>query len=298
MNQNMNVNIFMRISGIIYIVFLLLFFSCTGKKQHEQEWIPLLDKDLSKWETYLSYEMKNGYDGTAPVDANGDTIRPIGYNNNYKNVFTIITEDNTPVLKISGELYGCLFTKESYKNYHLKLKMRWGNKKWEPRLNEPFDSGLLYHSQGECGSDYWRTWMMSHEFQLIENGCGDYWCIGDTRMDVKARQNSGKFIFDKQKPVVSIGAGTVNGNYCSIDKANEKPNGEWNQIELICYEDKSLHIVNGEVVMALSNLSYKDGEDIKPLVEGQIQLQSEAAEVFFKDIEIKFIDQLPAKLQF
>ena len=72
---------------------------------------------------------------------------PAGYN-----VFTVIEEENKPVLKISGEIYGCLFTKEEYSNYHLSLKVKWGDKKWEPRKKLLKDSGILYHSIGSLGA--------------------------------------------------------------------------------------------------------------------------------------------------
>jgi Domain of Unknown Function (DUF1080). len=85
-------------------------------------------------------------------------------------MYLVIQDGDEPILKVSGEVYGCVFTKESYRNYHLRLKMKWGTQKWEPRLNKSLDSGILYHSIGECGADYWRTWMTSHEFQLIETG--------------------------------------------------------------------------------------------------------------------------------
>lgn len=47
--------------------------------------------------------------------------------------------------------------------------------------------------------------------------------------------------------------------------------------------------------MALTNSSYKDGSGRKPLTHGKIQLQSEAAEVFYKDIQIQNITAIPAK---
>ncbi len=300
MNRKLITNIF--IFGLAVIA--LYFISCVSKKQDSDNWEQLLDKDLSKWDMYLSYEIKNGYDGKVPVDANGDTIQPVGYNNNYKNVFSVTEEDNEPVLKVSGEVYGCVFTKASYRNYHLKAKMKWGgDKKWEPRLEKDMDSGILYHSQGECGMDYWRTWMLSHEFQLIQNGnegsSGDYWCIGNTYVKVRAEKDPVKATFNPDAPPIPLGAGTVNGHYCAAIKPDEKAHGEWNDIELICYEGKSLHIVNGKVVMALSDLSYVEKDVLIPLDEGKIQLQSEAAEVFYKDIRIKNIDKMPdAYLQY
>ena len=75
----------------------------------------------------------------------------------------------------------------------------------------------------------------------------------------------------------------------------ENKMGEWNTVELICFNDKSLHIVNGEVVMALSNSRYSDSGVEKPLIKGKIQIQSEAAEAYYKDIVISSIDKLPVE---
>src|SRR5687767_11260372 len=89
------------------------------------DWENLLDKDLRKWEMYLSYRHKPGYNGQVPKDADGVPIEPIGYNKNTANVFSVTAENGEPVLRISGEIYGCVFTKQEYQNYHLKLKVKW-----------------------------------------------------------------------------------------------------------------------------------------------------------------------------
>ena len=49
--------------------------------------------------------------------------------------------------------------------------------------------------------------------------------------------------------------------------------------------------------MVLQNSRYFDGEKFQPLVEGKIQLQSEAGEVFYKDIKIKPINKMPAEFE-
>jgi hypothetical protein len=41
-----------------------------------------------------------------------------------------------------------IFTKQDFANYHLKLKFRWGAKKWVPRLDELKDSGLTVSLAG------------------------------------------------------------------------------------------------------------------------------------------------------
>ncbi len=194
-------------------------------------------------------------------------------------------------MKVDGDLYGCIYTKQEFKNYHLKLKVKWGDKKFLPRLNQPKDSGILYHSLGEAGADTWHSWMLSQEFQIQENSMGDYWAQVTSMADIRAI-NDGKFKFDNRGDKVTIGGGTGNGSFCRSGSNVERKN-QWNDIELITYGDKSLQIVNGVVVMALSNMRYKIGDEVLPLTKGKIQLQSEAAEVYYKDIRIKQIDGIP-----
>lgn len=275
------------------IIFLILF---TGANCPESKWISLLDSNLSKWEMYLSFPHKDDYKGQAPVNDAGELLKPIGYNKNVSNVFSVVEENGEPILKISGEIYGCVYTKESFENYHLKLKVKWGSKKWVPRLNEAKDSGILYHSLGECGVDYWRSWMLSQEFQIIEESMGDYWCIANSKINIKAiKENDNRpYTYNTKGTLTAFGEGTTAGNFCKAGSNNEVTGNNWNELELITYGDKSLHIVNGKVVMALSNSSYMDGT-LKPLTKGRIQLQSEAAEVFFKDIMIKPITKLPSE---
>jgi hypothetical protein len=54
-----------------------------------------------------------------------------------------------------------------------------------------------------------------------------------------------------------------------------------------------VHVVNGNVVMALKNSRYKDGDHFLPMTSGKLQLQSEAAEVFYRNIEIRPIPAMP-----
>ena len=50
------------------------------------------------------------------------------------------------------------------------------------------------------------------------------------------------------------------------------------------------HVVNGKVVLALENALSKDGEKLD---KGQLQIQSEAAEGFVKDVCIRPIKKFP-----
>ena len=258
-------------------------------------WTNLLDRNLSQWEMYLSYKHQNGYNGQQPKDENGHIIEPVGYNKNENNVFTVMEENGEPVLHISGEIYGCVFTKQEFENYHLVLKVKWGNKKWEPRMDKLKDSGLLYHSVGACGVDYWRSWMLSQEFQIMEGHMGDFWGIANSAIDVRAFLPEGMMntVASEKQTFLPIGPGTGRDGFCLRSADYESPAGEWTTLELICFGDKSLHLVNGQVVMVLQHSRYITNEQATPLTKGKIQLQSEAAEVYFKDIKIKPINALP-----
>jgi len=262
--------------------------------QPNDEWTPLLDKNLSKWNIYQSFRHKLGYKGEAPKDENGNLIKPVGYNVNEGNEFSTIEQNGELLLKVDGDIYGCLFTKQDYGNYDLKLKVRWGAHKYVPRVDEVKDSGLLYHGQGECGAEYWRTWMLSQEFQICEGGMGDYWSQAGSRADVKARKDGVNYFFDNNGPLTAFGSGTGNGGFCHAGADMERK-GDWNDLELITYGDKAIRIVNGQVVMALSNSRFVVNGLEKPLVKGKLQLQSECAEVYYKDIMIKPITGIPAK---
>ncbi|TRX39447.1 3-keto-disaccharide hydrolase [Flavobacterium restrictum] len=282
-----------------FLAAFLLYSAVTSTAQTTKNkgWISLLDSNLSQWDMYLSYKHQDGYTGKIPVDASGKPIEPIGYNKKEGSVFTIINENNTPVLKVSGEYYGCVFTKNSYRNYRLKLKVKWGTKKWEPRTTKLLDAGVLYHSQGPAGVDYWRAWMLSQEFQLMEGHFGDYWNIANAAIDIKAYDSEGVMsaIANEKQPFLSFGTHTERTGYCTRKENYENPMGEWTAIELVCFEGKSLHIVNGHVVMVLQNSRFWDGNQFNPLLEGKIQLQSEAGEVYYKEVMLQPITALPTE---
>ncbi len=279
----------------VFLFCLLLAISSFAQKSVTGGWKPLLDKTLSQWDMYLSYRHKADYNGAMPVNDKGDTLQPIGYNKNEANVFTVMEENGKPVVKVSGEIYGCIFTKQEYENYHLKLKVRWGKKKWPPRTDKLKDAGVIYHSQGACGADYWRAWMLGQEFQIMEGHMGDYWSIAKAAIDIKAFLPEGSMnaIASERQPFLSVGAQTGNTGFCMRSTDYETINGGYTALELICFNGKSIHIVNGKVVMVLANSRYWDGKACQPLTKGKIQLQSEAAEVYYKEVLIKECKEVP-----
>ena len=273
------------------LIYIFILFGSSSQKENSK-WTNLLDKNLSQWDSYLSFPFTSMNIQGPPVDDNGDTLKPIGLNKDPKQVFTMLEENGEDVLRISGEIYGCIATKKEFENYHFSFQVKWGEKKWPPRLNEYRDSGICYHSVGDFGVDYWLSWMQSQELQIGEGWFGDYWSIAGSRMDIRASKPEGQdaYQFDPSAPLKND---RNSSSYCMRINDFEKPFGEWNTVELICFGDKSIYIINGHVAMALENSRMiKDGKEV-PLTKGKIQIQSEAAEVYYKNIKIRQIDHLP-----
>lgn len=287
------------IKRYLFLYVMGLSISAIGFGQNENDWISLLDEDLSQWENYLSYRYPEGYNGEIPKDGEGKDIKPIGLNKDEFGVFSMTEDQGQPVLRISGEIYGCVATKSEFENYHLKLQVKWGELLWHPRKKLLKDSGILYHSIGPHGAESWRSWMLSQEFQVMQGHMGDFWSQANSAIDIRAYlpEYIMNPVADQSQPFLALGRGEEIPGYCMRSANFEKSHGEWNELELICFENKSLHIVNGEVVMILKNSRYVEEGQKVPMNKGKIQLQSEAAEVFYKNIKIKKLDALPKKYQ-
>lgn len=278
----------------------LLFPLCSlaAPKSGPDGWIDLLDERFSQWDVYLSYPgdvIASVVAGTAPK-----SLKPIGLNKDDKGVFSIVEEGGKPVLRITGEIYGAAATKQEFDNFHFKAKFKWGERKWEPRLTELKDSGILYFSVGEFGVDYWHSWMESQELQIIEGGIGDYWTIAGSQVDIPAHKPAGSdlYHYSPHAPRLHFAAGGADekavANHCRRGEDREIPNA-WNEVELICHEGNCVHIANGGVVMTLSNSRHIVDGKLVPLKRGKLQIQSEAAEVFYKDVLVRPISAMPAE---
>ena len=262
----------------------------TGRAQSSNGgWIPLFNgKDLSDWDTYLA----------PPADSNGNRIsdKPVGLNHDPKHVFTVVTDGKEKVIRISGEGTGAVITKKSYSDYHLQLMFRWGVLQWGVKKNKKKDSGVLYHSVGPYGADG-DAWMRSHEFQVQEGDVGDYWgCAGGIAKIPAVEKSDTEYVYDPGGVLYTFATGNVVGRHCCKRGDAEHPTGEWNTLDLYCHGDTSVHVVNGRVMMVLYHLAQSDSGKVSPLTRGRIQLQSEGAEVFYKQIKIRPISQIPVDL--
>ncbi|MGH7494411.1 MAG: 3-keto-disaccharide hydrolase [bacterium] len=238
--------------------------------ENEPKWTSLFNgKDLSGWDTFLSYVPESG------------AKEILGVNKDPEGVFSVVDGS----IRISDKIWGALTSKEEFENYHLRFQFKWGEKKWPPREKAKRDSGVLYHCVGPHGaqSDHW---MRSHETQVQEGDCGDYHSLDGARMDLAVASVE---LDGKPELQYKPGAAIIRGVKQRVVKLQdfEKPYGQWNTLEVIARGDSMTHIVNGEVVLhATHSRQMIDGKEA-PLARGKIQIQSEGAEVFYRNIEIK-----------
>ena len=178
-----------------------------------------------------------------------------GKNNDPEKVFIV----ENGLLHISGKEFGYICTERIFKDFHLAVEFKWGEKKFPPR-----DADTTKRDNGICfyvpinEKDF--VWPKSIECQIQEGDVGDFWMIDSTT-------------------VVIDGKRTEPNNFTRVKKKKdgEKPNGEWNLVDVIVHKGHITYKVNGIVVNMAESPS---------LNEGKIIIQSEGAEIYYRKIEI------------
>jgi hypothetical protein len=217
-------------------------------------------------------------------------------------VFSVVDQvDGAPAIRISGQFFGGLTTKQRFANYRLVAEFRWGLITWGARTNATKDSGFLLHCSGRDGNYFSKSfngpWMRSYEFQIIEGGVGDLLVLGGYEPDgtvqkyyataTVVKDRDGEPCWDAKGTAQTFETGRVNWWGRDPDWADklgyrgrqdvESPAGEWTHIEAVCAGDTLDYFVNGKRVNQVTHLSHKSGRLI---------IQSEGAEIFFRRIEL------------
>jgi len=255
---------------------------------YSQKQILFNGRNLEGWDTFIGPV----YD---TLKKSFDTLKVSGLNNDRNKVFSVVYEDGQGALRVSGENFGGISTTSEYKNYHLQLQFKWGKKKSPPRQKEKRDSGLLYHAVGPHGVDA-GSWMRSQEFQIQEGDCGEYWGVAGGSFEIPATPFKDGFIYDPAGPKLLFNEKSKAGRWCMKRGDPEKPTGEWNTIDLYCFNDIAVHVVNGGVVMVLYHSAQLEKNKLTPLTHGKIQIQSEGAEVYYRNIQVEKINKIPSAL--
>ncbi len=155
------------------------------------------------------------------------------------------------VLICKGDPPGYIRTKDKYTNFILRLQWR-----FSPVTKKAGNSGVLFRMSGED-----KVWPKSLEAQLMSTNAGDFYGIGGF-----------KYVGDPAR---------TKDRFTGKTHGAERPVGEWNEYEIIVNKGDVILYVNGE------ELNHATGAEETP---GFICLQSEGAEIHFRDIRIVPLD--------
>lgn len=203
------------------------------------------------------------------------------------------------MLHVTGDGLGSIITKKPYRDYHLVLEYKWGDKTWHDRVNAARDTGLLIHSNGIDGG-YDGCWKPSLEVQIIEGGVGDFVFVGGNDKSGNpvplslttnvTRDRDDEVVWKADAPRETFGNSNrrrINWFGRDPDWKDEKDfrgphdvdsrHGEWTRLDVIA--DK------GHIEVFVNGVKVNEAFESQPQA-GQIQLQTELAEVFYRKWEL------------
>src|SRR3989442_5823452 len=139
----------------------------------------------------------------------------------------------------------------------------------------------------------------------MEKGVGQWWSVAGSYVDIEGRP----VILEQDPRVPYRGEGP--GEKCIVWEPGaprfttgegitslldpERP-GDWNVCEVVAWGNVGIHLLNGEVVLVVTNPRFKEaGREVR-LERGKIQLQSEGAELFYRKAQVRLISAVPAEL--
>ena len=211
------------------------------------------------------------------------------------------------VVHFTGDENGYMCTKKRYKDYHLVVEYRWGEKTYGEREKLARSSGVFLHG-GEPDGAYLGQFMAGLECQIIEGGTGDFELIPGKRADgkgiplaitVEAAQRpdyAGAPQWKKggKRRTWSSDTSGFRVSWFDHDRDWENltgyqpkhdlasPGKEWTRVEIICDGSHVMYYVNG----TLANEAF----DVSPSA-GKISLQCEGAEMDFRRFELRPLDK-------
>ena len=218
-------------------------------------------------------------------------LKGMGRNNDPQGVFTV----RDGVIHVSGEGRGYVATEKTYRDYHLIVEYKWGER--VDGSGYVRNAGVLLHGTGPDGSHRSGAWMASLECQLAQGCEGDLivirgsdengkvipiditcettiaadgktrWTKGGQRVKYSGRQ----FWWSKHEPFFQEKLDTRGKD----DVASRL--GAWTRVECICEGDRVTIKINGVTV--------NEALDVWP-TSGKILLQNEGNEMCYRRFEL------------
>lgn len=164
------------------------------------------------------------------------------------------------IIICKGEPMGYLYTEQSFKDFKYQAEYRWAPGK------EPGNSGLFTRITGEP-----RPLPRCFETQLKHGNAGDLYGFHGQKLSGPAARY--KFVPNHQ----------IGGDLSGVSRlaGNEKPAGEWNQVEVV--------VKGSTITVWFNGVKVNEAVDAE-VVAGPVGLQSEGGEVHFRNVRITPLD--------
>ena len=246
-------------------------------------------------------------DAAAVADVRGAGLRgtrtgytePIGSGRDPLKVFTVVNDvDGRPAIRISGEVFGELRTTADVQGLSPEAAVQVGREEVAAAR-----SARRRRATAACCITCTRRPAPRAAPGRVRSSCrfrnttSAICTRSGSAIAVRAKPRAGTqpalYDYDPTGEWTFFSQIQGSSGRCIKQPDNEKPTGEWNTVELVCLRRRRIHIVNGKVVMRLHGPTRIDGALPTPVTSGPIILQSEGAEVFYRDIEIRPISAIP-----
>jgi hypothetical protein len=187
--------------------------------------------------------------------------------------FTITERDGQPVLcirdKANGAILGNLHP--SFRNYQLHIEYQCGA--GDPR---EFGLQLTFHNQGSRAGN---------SFELRADGKSGYLRTWGNRVVRVGQLQEGALVPAPGEP--------MSGLVAPLRKAEEKPPGEWNTVDLICLDSTSLFVQNGKVLTVIAEFRGSSDDKGAVVTSGAIGFHAVRGEFVIRSIQIRPITAIP-----
>lgn len=190
----------------------------------------------------------------------------------------------------ANDTHGLVYTKKKYSKYILRFEYKWGTKIANNFKQWQYDAGVYYHVTQDdiwpVGIEYQLRYnhltKRNHSGDLIRPKGADYLWFPDGNNILKGENPKGAGHGEAFLHPNKGGKETEVKGWLHFATESDNFNGlndKWNQVEIIVMgAEYAIHKLNGDVV----NMATK----LEP-AEGVIGFQAETAEIFYRNIEIK-----------
>ncbi len=173
----------------------------------------------------------------------------------------------------TNSTHGLFYTNKKYSRFIFRFDYKWGKKTYNNFNQFQYDAGCYYHVADD------KIWPVGIEYQIRydhlkqKNHTGDFWAYG---IQWYAGPD-GAFLLPRdggtaQPPRKGEHPVLASAKHHALDD-------QWNQCEVIVMADEyAIHKLNGQVVNMATKLPHR---------EGIIGLQSETAEIYYRNLRIK-----------